>query len=384
VAQLHRYIARGWLPARRRPRRRGARPITYVSIDALHALLRQHPDIYDYLGSPERTRAVLQLDALPAPPRWKRVVCRSDAWQPAVRQVPAHMALAHGAPAPSELLPRLRQRCCAAIGGTPFWSRLYSLPMCPRCGCQVSRYSPDGVFTNVDPAADEVIAIQAGKQGRRCEGRGALASTTIGAIAGEDRKRRTDGGTVCRIPVKVLLVEDVEHRHEVVGALLRAHDSVIVFCESIADGEELQDRYGIPFIGGAKDGRPLRRGAKSLIVSRIGDAGTSGPPCQVTVDHSGFVSSRMQDFMRLTGLMHPDRALFHCILMTHEERHRRFAALVEALRAKGIAVEEATAERQKPVAHRLLSPTLQARVSAQENRFLSLLGWRRDELNRMV
>jgi hypothetical protein len=54
---------------------------------------------------------------------------------------------------------------------------------------------------------------------------------------------------------------------------------------------------------------------------------------------------------------------------------------VEAIKAKGFPVEEVRAERQSASVHRLLSPALQARVSAQENQFLSLLGWRRDELS---
>jgi hypothetical protein len=37
--------------------------------------------------------------------------------------------------------------------------------------------------------------------------------------------------------------------------------------------------------------------------------------------------------------------------------------------------------RQSASVHRLISPTLQGRVSAQENQFLSLLGWRREELD---
>ena len=67
--------------------------------------------------------------------------------------------------------------------------------------------------------------------------------------------------------------------------------------------------------------------------------------------------------------------------MTHEERYERFAARVDAIKAKGFPVEEVRAHRQNASVHRLISPTLQARVSAQENQFLSLLGWRRDELN---
>jgi hypothetical protein len=129
--QWHEFIEQGWLRARQRARRRGATPITYVSVPALHDLLRAHPEVLDYRNAPKRTRARLELDSLPEPPTWKRVICSSDAWQWSQRQT--------------------RHRSCAAIGSTSFWSPLYSLPRCPRCGCQVSRYSPEGLFTNVDP-----------------------------------------------------------------------------------------------------------------------------------------------------------------------------------------------------------------------------------------
>lgn len=591
--QWHDFIARGWLKARKRQRRCGATPITYVATTALHAMLREHPEIYDYRCAPKRTRALLELDNLPGPPAWKRVVCTSDAWQSGVRPMPAGRTVTHGTAAMADRLQRFRLPSCAATGGTSFWSPLYSLPMCPRCGCQVSRYSPDALFTDMDPGNDEVIAIQARKLGldwsegrlldaegrtvddrdvlaalfdgtrnagrslkafekllsaglslastsavpqqvlleniltielrpdqeealqsfvatgamtaahamsfgkstlgmmamtripgrhllmvdtqllrdqwiekltasapkvevvqrakpsmhevrvfdrngslrssihvysyqtrarldglwvvgcfdevhrlparrahrhafvqtqyriglsstpdMRCDGRGAFVSKMTGAIVGDDWTGQMAAGVVPRIPVKVMLVEDLEHKHEVVGTLLAQHDSVVVLCESIADGEELRLRYGIPFISSrTKDKLKVLRSAKSMVLSRVGDAGISVPHCQVTVDHSGLFGSRIQSLQRLGRLMHSQRALYHCILMTHEERYERFAARVDAIKAKGFPVEEVRAQRQNASVHRLISPTLQARVSAQENQFLSLLGWRRDELN---
>ena len=71
---------------------------------------------------------------------------------------------------PWELVPRLhtyRQRSCASEGGTSFWAPTYSMPVCPRCGCQVSRYSEEGLFTDLDVANDEILQIQARKLGLR-------------------------------------------------------------------------------------------------------------------------------------------------------------------------------------------------------------------------
>jgi len=113
---------------------------------------------------------------------------------------------------------------------------------------------------------------------------------------------------------------------------------VVVLCESIADGRELELRYGIPFIHSqTKNKLRVLRAAKNMVLSRIGDAGISVPHCEVTIDHSGLFGSRIQSLQRLGRLMHSDRAQYHCILMTSVERHERFAARVEAIKRSDAA-----------------------------------------------
>jgi len=114
----------------------------------------------------------------------------------------------------------------------------------------------------------------------------------------------------------------------------------------------------------------------------VGDAGISIPTCEVTVDHSGLFGSRIQSLQRLGRLMHSDRGLYHCILMTHEERYERYAKRIEAITKKGFEVTEELAPRTaKAHVHDLRSPALKQRVSAAENPFLSLLGWRSEDLH---
>lgn len=202
-----------------------------------------------------------------------------------------------------------------------------------------------------------------------------------GALVGEDWAEQMRSGVAKRIPVKVIIVQDLEHKHEVVGKILREHDAVVVLCEALADGRELELRYGIPFIHGtSKNKLKSLRAARSMVLSRIGDAGVSVPHCEVTVDHSGLFGSRIQSLQRLGRLMHSDRGQYHCILMTRAERER-FSGRVEAIRAKGFEVTEEVAPRESARVHSLLSPALRARVSAKENPFLSLLGWHKDALN---
>jgi DNA excision repair protein ERCC-3 len=215
----------------------------------------------------------------------------------------------------------------------------------------------------------------------RADGRGALVSKMTGALVGDDWTDQIKSGVVKRIPVNVILVEDREHKHEVVGEILRRHERVVVLCESLEDGRELESRYGIPFIHSAtKNKLRVLRAARSLVLSRVGDAGISLPDCEVTVDHSGLFGSRIQSLQRLGRLMHSDRAKYHCILMTRTERYDRFAKRVDAIKAKGFAVTEEVAERTKANIHTLLTPVLEARVSARESPLLAALGWRKEDL----
>ena len=572
--QWHDFVERGWLRVRRRERRAGAAPITYVTIDAVLAMLRAHPEVFDYCAAPPRTRNLLELDSLPTPPKYKRVTCQSTGWTDQVKPtpIPHHVGMAS----------------CGDQGGTHFWAPLYATPACPRCGCKVSRYSPEGLFTDLEPDQGEVLDMLARKLGLRwidgalrddqgaevrdrnvlayvfgsnrspgravevfqkliskdvrvntsepvgdsrllddilgielrpdqqealqiwlrhgsmtaahamsfgkstlvaltrlagrhllivdtalnreqwvaklrerapsmhvvrawakpvhtevtvfdrsgaircvieiytyqtrtpiegsfvlgcfdevhrlparashrhalvtCEfrlgmsstaryredGRGELVHKLTGALVGDDWGSQLARGTVQRVPVRVLIVDDVEHKHEVVGDLLKRH-RVAVLCERLEDGLELERRYGIPFVHGrTKDKLQVIRSARSLCLSRVGDAGISMPNCEITVDHSGLFGSRSQSLQRLGRLMHSERALYHVVLMTPAERSR-FSKRIDAIREKGFDVTEEVVVRSTADVRPLIPPAIAQRVSAQDNPFMSLLGWRKDE-----
>lgn len=217
----------------------------------------------------------------------------------------------------------------------------------------------------------------------RADGRGRLISKMTGPLVGDDWRPQMDSGSVKRIPVKVLIVEDVLHKHELVGQLFREHRSVVVMCESLEDGRELELRYGVPFVhSGTKNKLAVVRASRNVILSRIGDAGLSIPDCEVTVDHSGLFGSRIQSLQRLGRLMHSNNAKYHCILMTKVERYERFGRRVEAIRKKGFEVSEEVAPRTRAKVCSLMTPVLAQRVAPGENPFLAALGWRKDELNR--
>lgn len=215
----------------------------------------------------------------------------------------------------------------------------------------------------------------------REDGRGVLVSKMTGPLVGDDWGEQMRSGVVRRIPVRVIVVEDREHKHEVVGDLLRKHARVAVLCEALEDGRELEMRYGIPFIHHAtKNKLQVINEAHSVVLSRVGDAAISMPHCEVTVDHSGLFGSRIQSLQRLGRLMHSDRAQYHCILMTRAERYERFAKRIDAIRAKGFDVTETVAKRKRAQMHRLVPPALQGRVTPGENPLLAALGWRKADL----
>lgn len=587
------FIERKWLRARRRGRRNGATPITYVSVRSLHAFLKEHPDAFNYQLADLRAKTALDLATLPEPPLWKRVICRSDAWRDKEKWTASGRRVPHVRVSFASVKHRYRLESCAGQGGVEFWAKTYEAPQCPRCGCQVSWYSEKGMFTNVDPGDDEVLDIQAQKlglrwasgkvldkhgnavvdqdilqtvfsQGRnarglsafakligaglsvtgsggvnpgrvlenilglelrpdqeevfrtfldtgsmtaaqamsfgkstlglmamtriagrhlllvdtslnreqwieklsrlapavrvirqtrpaktsvevrdregklqstidifsyqtrarledgswvvgcfdevhrlparlahrhalaktefrlgmsstaeeRADGKGSLISKLTGPLVGDDWRPQLESGAVKKIPVKVILVEDLEHKHEVVGDLLRQHKSVVVMCESLEDGRELEARYGIPFVHSkTKNKLAIVRASRNVVLSRVGDAGLSMPGCEVTIDHSGLFGSRIQSIQRLGRLMHSDKAKYHCILMTHVERYERFASRVEAIRKKGFEVTESVATRAMADVRSLVTPALAQRVMPAHNPFLAALGWRVDELN---
>jgi superfamily II DNA or RNA helicase len=213
----------------------------------------------------------------------------------------------------------------------------------------------------------------------RADGRN-LCDRVTGPVIGADWSEQMASGVLRPIPVRVMICEDLEHKNEVVGEFLRQH-ATVVLCEAVADGKELEARYGIPFVySRTKDKVATIRAARSVCLSRVGDGGVSIRHCEVTIDHSGLFGSRVQSLQRLGRLLHSDRAVCHVILMTPPERER-FGKRVDVLRAKGFPVTEEVAQRRRADIRRLLPSGIRGVVPANENPFLSALGWRQEDLS---
>lgn len=159
----HDFVARGWL---RTFNQYGRSEVTAVCVttEAMKALLREHPEIYDYAHAPAATRAAFELFSLKPAPPYKRVICRSDSWVDGTKMTPAGYQVHHGEPQLVAKKHTYSMKSCAKLGGTEFWTSTYDMsPTCPRCGCKVSRFSEEAVFCFEDPGNVETLNHIAGK-----------------------------------------------------------------------------------------------------------------------------------------------------------------------------------------------------------------------------
>ncbi len=139
-----------------------------------------------------------------------------------------------------------------------------------------------------------------------------------------------------------------------VDAILGAHpDSpALVFVEYLAQGDELAEALGVPFVSGrtphAERSRlfeQFRAGERTtLVVSRVGDEGLDLPSAEVAVAASGLGGSRRQGAQRAGRTMRPvGRALVY-VLATRGTVEEEFARRrLRHLADRGVRVREAPA-----------------------------------------
>jgi hypothetical protein len=140
-------IERGWLLVRLRVRGLGAKPVGCVTVDGVRSLLKRHPEVLDYRLLRPAVRLRLELDSLPPPPRYKRLLCTA-ANSVNAAPVGTNADAGRGEGQLSPAVGRIVMPSCAQIGGTVFWVPISATPTCPRCGGAVSVYSPDGVYAD--------------------------------------------------------------------------------------------------------------------------------------------------------------------------------------------------------------------------------------------
>jgi hypothetical protein len=329
------FIRRGWLEAQQRQPDAQTRHPTYVTGEAVRALLHAHPEIYDYACASDDARQALALGQLPTPPRFKLVTCRS--------------------------------RTCSRHAGTTFWAGIYEAPNCPRCGRLTSRLSETAQYRNeLGPGTaaaagrQETVAAAEWRQGRTDEQGGDAwpSMSTVPAASGSVPASRSPAA----VAVRLLLCENEEHRIQVLRGMLARHASVVIVVESQQEARSLKVRLAVPTArGGANEAEP-----RYIVAAGIDQAAVHLPHCVVSVDIRGTKALGRAMLKRLLALLNTRRTLYHAVVITREERRRggdRFDKRLKALRARGIVVlEEADPSRCGGLPGRRVCPAHRAAI----------------------
>jgi hypothetical protein len=151
-AYWRQYIQDGWI-AISRAGRSGR-----VQVVELARTAAARPELFDYRAVPQELAKPFGLLALPKPPRFKMVTCRSSSIEARLVDIPAD---ADG--------PRIRFKVesCEAIGGLDLWAPMYDITTCPRCGLRVSRFSEKQVYADTPGDSAPVKDAMASKIGLR-------------------------------------------------------------------------------------------------------------------------------------------------------------------------------------------------------------------------
>jgi len=142
-------------------------------------------------------------------------------------------------------------------------------------------------------------------------------------------------GIIRKPLVTVHVVRDRREKLRLLDRLLSVETGkTVIFCDSIALGKKLSDRYGLTFVYGATTRRLEKiREHERVIVSRVGDEGISLPEIDTIIEVDFLYGSRLQESQRSGRLLHSEKPVTnHHILMTEEELARygkRLLALYE-------------------------------------------------------
>lgn len=171
----------------------------------------------------------------------------------------------------------------------------------------------------------------------REDGRADLIQIMTGESLGEDWKPFMDAGDIADVPVRVLLVKDLEHKHQALKRTLNGHKT-IVFSDALEDGKRIEAELGIPFIHGESKNRlEAIANNRAVCMSRVGDCGLDIQDLEEVIEFNFHHGSRAQSLQRLGRLLHSRRPLRHTVLMTLKEfslYHKRLSAL----EAKGFRI----------------------------------------------
>ncbi len=140
-------------------------------------------------------------------------------------------------------------------------------------------------------------------------------------------------------PAKIPLLEQLLEEHE--------GDKTIIFCDWIDQGEDISEKFDIPFVSGETDFEDREdyfqkfreNELTTLIVSRIGDEGLDLPDAEIGIVMSGQGGSRRQATQRAGRVMRPFGDAQVYMIATKGSNEEDFVKRqVELLKEKGVPV----------------------------------------------
>ena len=181
----------------------------------------------------------------------------------------------------------------------------------------------------------------------REDGRAGLIQLMTGTALGEDWQEFRDAGAIADVPVRVLIVKDLEHKHRALARIV-GRRKTIVFSDAIADGKRIAAELHLPFIHAATAKRlEVLASHRVVVMSRVGDCGIDTQDLEEVIEFNFHHGSRAQSLQRLGRLLHSRNPLRHTVMMTTKEfslYHKRLTAL----EGKGFRIHIEIDQDRKP------------------------------------
>lgn len=131
-----------------------------------------------------------------------------------------------------------------------------------------------------------------------------------------------------------IVKSESERLKELSNLLASKNHKTIIFCDSIAMGESIANKFDLPHVHGAsKERLSAIKDANCSVVSRVGDEGISLPDITRVIEVSWLHGSRRQELQRFTRLLHgrDTKGEAH-IIMTgseYESDHKRLFGIMD-------------------------------------------------------
>lgn len=171
----------------------------------------------------------------------------------------------------------------------------------------------------------------------REDGRMELLNMVSGKSVGSDWETFRRAGTIPDVPVRVLVVDDLEDKFSAIEHLVAARKT-IVMVERLEDGRRVAGQLAAPFLSSISKNRLATLAAyRTVVASRVADSGIDVRDLQEVIEFGFHRGSRAQSVQRLGRLLHSTVAMRHTVLMTREE-FTKYSKRLTALEDKGFKI----------------------------------------------